>query len=234
LPPKGIALLVMLAIESSRRYSREYLARLFWPDSTSSKSRDRLRQLLHIVRSAIGDLAGGTDAEPRLAATRFSVQFAFGANCRCDARLLLDATLICKRCLHGEDSCEHCTGELGMLLDLYKGDLFGGEFPWISTEFSEWEQELRQRLRRRAKLLCNRVTECFVKSGRYEAAATFAERYVEIDPGEQYGYQRLSEVYSKLNWADAASGAIAQRATLEGQCNKPEAHPFARRRQLPP
>ena len=66
-------LLVYLALQSEKSFSREVLATLFWPEESESHARNNLRQSIYQLRKVLGDLESPN--EVYLLVTRQTVKF---------------------------------------------------------------------------------------------------------------------------------------------------------------
>lgn len=202
LPPKALALFIMIIAEAPQRFRREQLAGLLWPHLEPEAARNNLRRLLHILRSVIEDRSG----IPVILADRGTVQFNGDAPVWCDLRNLMDARVPNCRCT--ANLAHGCIAGQESLLGLYKGELFGGQFHWVCDEFGAWEAALRESARRRAKILCMQLLKCLIALGDEARLVRYAERYVGLDPDEEFGYQQLSQIYTSLNWSGAAGEAL--------------------------
>ena len=82
-------LLVFLALQAERPFSRQYLATLFWPDESESIAKKNLRQTLYQLRKLLGDNAN--QKEPFFHITHQSIQFNLDSDCAIDVKRFLDA-----------------------------------------------------------------------------------------------------------------------------------------------
>jgi DNA-binding SARP family transcriptional activator len=202
LPPKALALLILLVIEAPRRYSREQLASFFWPQLDSDNARNNLRRLLHTLRTVLGK---GT-TERYVLTDRSTVQFNTEAPFWCDLRQMMNARV--PRCtVCNPDISVGCIDDQDETFSLYKGELFGGPFHWVSEEFEAWETVLRESVLRRAKILCAQLLKCSMALRDHARMVRYAETYVDLVPDEEFAYTQLAEIYTALNWTGAAADA---------------------------
>ena len=125
--PKRMALLAYLAVSSAKgAVRRDALLALFWPELGDEEARRALRQGLHYLRRVAGDVFLGEGDELRVRPGALE----------CDAveleRLLDD-------------------GHPAAALALYRGDFLDGfHVDDVASEYEEWVERTRARLRRRA------------------------------------------------------------------------------------
>ena len=126
------SLLAYLALHRNIPKSRQYLAYLFWPDSTEEQARTNLRRQLHELRLAL------PGAEEYLAIHTQWIQW------RPDAQITLDVSEF-ERLLAQSDSliqrqqAEQALAALEQAVELYQGPLLRGSY-------DEWVLEKRQML----------------------------------------------------------------------------------------
>jgi DNA-binding SARP family transcriptional activator/TolB-like protein len=170
LPPKRIALLSYLAIETTDGFRRrDQIVGLFWPDLEQDAARTQLRKALFAIRESLGPEAviSRGESEIRLDPDRVW----------CDAVALL----------------QHARAERWTeALALYRGELLEGLFPeGVAQEFEEWLAVRRKALRdqaARAAWECSRIEE---GRGDRKAAAVMARRALGLTPDDEDGVRRL-------------------------------------------
>jgi serine/threonine-protein kinase len=173
--PKRLALLAYLALATPRGpVRRDALLALFWPELGEEEGRRALRQALHYLRRAAGDV---------FAATADEVGIRDGV-LRCDAlelERLADA------------------GQPVQALELYRGDFFAGfHVDDVSTEYEEWVERTRTRLRRKAAATAWLASESAEKRGETEQAIDFGRRACDLEPDQEAGWRRLMSLHDRL------------------------------------
>jgi DNA-binding SARP family transcriptional activator/TolB-like protein len=173
--PKRIALLTYLVMATGRApVRRESLLALFWPELGDDEGRRALRQALYYLRRVIGDVFVATGDE---------LQVRDGA-IRCDAvafEQLIDA------------------GKPTEALALYQGEFFTGfHVDDVSTEYEEWVDRTRTRLRRRASVAAWSAAEASANSGDRDRAVDLAEQACALEPDQESGWRRLMTLQERL------------------------------------
>jgi DNA-binding SARP family transcriptional activator/TolB-like protein len=126
--PKRLAVLSYLALAASDTFvSRDQLLALFWPEADESRARNALSQVIHALRTELGEgvLQNRGRREVGLSQDHFT----------CDAGAFLEAIR---------------SGANEAALDLYSGHLLEGFHLGNSPEFDNWLSEERGRLREMA------------------------------------------------------------------------------------
>ena len=118
------ALLAYLVVESGQTHRREALAALLWPDQSERAARANLRQTLHRLRTAIGDIG---HPHPHLLVSPRDIQF------NSDGRHWFDvAEFGCclesfkAHCGNGLPLCVTCHEALKRAAALYRGEFMAG------------------------------------------------------------------------------------------------------------
>lgn len=175
--PKRLALLAYLVLASPRGYHRrDTLVGLLWPESDEEHARHALRQALHALRRAVGPgvIVGRGDNELGID----------HAALWCDARAFqaaLDA------------------GDLERALSLYQGDLLPGFYVSnASSEFEQWLEAERTRLKGRASSAAWTLSSDAEKRGDAVAAARWARRGLAFSPDDERSLRRLIALLDRL------------------------------------
>lgn len=175
-PPKRLALLTWLAIETADGYRRrDQIVGLFWPDLEQDAARAQLRKALFSIREGLGPDAILTrgEGEVRLDSARTW----------CDAVALVQLAR---------------QGRWPEALALYRGDLLEGLFAeGVAQEFEEWLADRRRVLREQAALAaweCSRIEE---ERGDRKAAAVMARRALDLAPDDEEGVRRLIAILDR-------------------------------------
>jgi predicted ATPase len=176
---KARALLVYLAVEADRPFSRDALIGLLWPDQPEPTARTNLRQALANVRRAIGDRA----ARPSfLRVTRETVQFNTDSDYSLDVAIFTDLVTASEQHSHRHaETCRSCAEQLQQAVELYRDNFLEGFFPGDSAAFEEWVLVRRERLRHLALSALHRLASYHERHGLYEQAYRYGARQLELD-----------------------------------------------------
>jgi len=183
--PKRIALLAYLAVTGSgagRR--RDELLAMFWPELGDEEARRALRQALHYLRRTLSD---GTAETIITDGDEVSVR---SDSLRCDAVAFEEAVQ---------------RGEADAALSLYQGDFLQGfHVPDVSTEYEEWVDRTRARLRRKAAAIAWAASETAERSANGERSVELARRACQLELDEEAGWRRLMALQDRLGDRAAA------------------------------
>jgi DNA-binding SARP family transcriptional activator/tetratricopeptide (TPR) repeat protein len=183
--PKRIALLAYLAVTGTgagRR--RDELLAMFWPELGDEEARRALRQALHYLRRLLGD--GGPEA-----IITEGDEVGVGSDAlRCDAVTFEEAVQ---------------RGDADAALSLYHGEFLQGfHVPDVSTEYEEWVDRTRARLRRKAAAIAWTASEAAEHSSNRERAVDLARRACQLELDEESGWRRLMSLQDRLGDRAAA------------------------------
>jgi DNA-binding SARP family transcriptional activator/Flp pilus assembly protein TadD len=182
---KAEALLAVLARLPGKKYSREMLASLLWPESQPSKARSSLRQTLKHLRQLLAipnreSIVVGDDTlaiEPAL----FEVDVArFEELSKGGARSALEKAV-----------------------DLYEGDFLEG-FVDPTEPFSEWVMFERMRLRERIAIVLEKLLQDDLSDGRTAHSIQRAGGLLALDPLDERMHRLLMRLYLEQDRRSAA------------------------------
>lgn len=182
--PKRLGLLAYLAADPPRRYHRrDSLLALFWPDLDEGHARATLRRSLHFLRGALGPdaIAGRGDEEVGVP----------------------DEALWCDT-----NALDHAlrSGDPERATSLYRGAFLEGlHVEGAASEFQDWLDRERDRLRRQASDAAALLMERAEREGRAADAARWARRALELAPDDESSLRRLLAL---LDRAGDRPGAI--------------------------
>ena len=172
--PKRMALLVYLAVSSAKgAVRRDALLALFWPELGDEEARRALRQGLHYLRRVAGDVFVGEGDELRVRAGALE----------CDAveleRMLDD-------------------GRPAEALAAYAGDFLEGfHVDDVASEYEEWVERTRARLRRRAAAGAWAAAESAERAGDTGRALELARRACELEPDQEASWRQLMMLHER-------------------------------------
>ena len=188
---KLLGLLVYLLVQG-RSYTRDFLATLFWPEAGQQQARGSLRRILSEITRNIpvpivildGDLVSGVSD--------------LGIELDINTYVQLLDTVEAHRQEHaGDKLCVDCVARLREAVDLYRGDFMEGYSIPGCVDFSGWQIQTGENLKKRCLEALDPLLEAYLVDGDYEQVANCANRIIELDPLREDAYTRLIEVYAK-------------------------------------
>ncbi len=226
LPRKGRAMLAMLAAGPGASFSRQFLADAFWPDLSKNAARSNLRQVVLVLRRALGE---------RLTADREAIRLVLAPQDYCD---VVEFDVPLPRCppdLSPQRDCTPCLAAMEARLSLYRGGLLESFVVTDCPEFADWLQVRREALLRQAQLLAERLADCCESMGALDHALAFARRLVELEPWNEAAQRRAMRLAARGGHAGTALGyyhALVRLLREElGVPPEPETRELARRIQ---
>jgi DNA-binding SARP family transcriptional activator/class 3 adenylate cyclase len=187
---RSLELLAYLVLHRGVPQLRQHVAGVFWPESTEDQARSNLRHELHRLRTAI------PEADRCLRADTRTVCWSDDAPARVDVTEFEAA-------LAEADTAEERGDAPGFrraaerAAKAYGGDLLPGIYEdWVLAE--------RERLRRAAIGLLDRLSGALANQGELRAAVHHARRRVDLDPLEESGYRQLMEAQDRAGDRAAA------------------------------
>jgi DNA-binding SARP family transcriptional activator/tetratricopeptide (TPR) repeat protein len=198
---KMLGLLAYLIAERNQAHRRDALADLFWPDHTLEQARAHLRHLLHHLTRSLT----GAGADSLLQLTRQTVA--------CDAHSAAWIDLLAFEDPspteeHGSAALQRCEQRL----DLYRGPFLAG-LALDGEEISLWLEARRERCRKRALALADRLVEGWQAEGDLQRALAIAQRRVTLEPLDEAGCRNLMRQYARLGDAGGVVNAFDELAT---------------------
>jgi DNA-binding SARP family transcriptional activator len=194
--PKRLGLLAYLAADSPRRFHRrDSLLALFWPDLDEGHARAALRRSLHFLRSALGPevVAGRGDEEVGVP----------------EEALWCDATAL-------DGALE--SGDPERAMALYRGPFLDGlHVEGAASEFQDWLDRERDRVRRQAAAAATLLMERAEREGRAADAARWARRALELMPDDESALRRLLALLDRAGDRPAAIQAYEDFARRMAQ-----------------
>ncbi|HEY5022517.1 MAG TPA: BTAD domain-containing putative transcriptional regulator, partial [Gemmatimonadaceae bacterium] len=190
--PRRLAVLAYLVLARPRGlHSRDTLVALLWPEADQASGRHALRNALHGIRQALGEVVV-TAGDEQVGVNRDRIS--------CDAMAL---------------ETDLAAGRLAEALTRYTGELLQGFHVADAPEFERWLDAERSRLHDsvfRAAVAC--AESCRAR-GDFDGALFAARRASALAPDDEVSLRRLMEIQSTAGDRAAAIRAydrFAQRA----------------------
>jgi predicted ATPase/DNA-binding SARP family transcriptional activator len=215
------ALLAYLALHAQSPCRRERLAGLLWPDEPEPVARQNLRQVLSLLRKAIGDREA---TSPFLHVTRKTIQFNPESDYWLDVTAFTDLLAACEGHRHRRmEACRPCVQRLREAAELYHGDFFGG-FSLPSAPFEEWLVGEREWLHCQALDAFHHLAAYHERRGEYERARHYAQRQIELEGWREGAHRQMMRALalSGQRAAALAQYEICRRTLLEELDAEPE------------
>ena len=179
-------LLVFLALQAERPFTRDVLATLFWPDEVDKVANNNLRQTIYRLRKAVGDLQ--RESEPYLLITRQTVQFNPDSDYVLDVHEFVQALEM---------------GEMETAVSHYQGDLLPS-FTCDSLAFESWLRQERESYHQLAIEAMREVAEAHGQNGRWEQAQTVIRQQLALEPWRESAHRQLMRVLAQMGDRGAA------------------------------
>ena len=196
------ALLVYLAVEAGRTHRRETLAALFWPDQPEKAARANLRQTLHRLRSAIGDIG---DPTPHLLVSVRDIQLNPAGDHWLDVAEF-DRHLAAFRAHCGRELplCTHCREGLKTAAALFQEEFMTGFSLPGSPPFELWLLTKQERYHRQVLEILGRLGAFYEETGDFGRAAECARRMVALEPWRESSHRLLMRTLAQAGQDRAA------------------------------
>jgi DNA-binding SARP family transcriptional activator len=192
---KAVALLAYLAV-TRRPASRDALATLLWPEADGADARGALRRTLSVLRAGLGEPGLIVDRSTvALDATAFDV----------DTWRFEAALAIARGHQHpGGGLCPECLGALQEAAALDRGEFLAGFALRDSPDFEDWQLAEAASFRRELAAVLERLARGQAAARAWDAAATVARRWLELDPLHEPAHRLLMEVLARSGEPAAA------------------------------
>lgn len=197
---RTFGLLAYLAVHRDAPQLRQHVAGVFWPESIESQARTNLRRELHQLREAL--------PEP----DRFLMIQSSEIGWRNDAPCHLDIAEF-ESALAEANAAEQRNDTAGFraaaerAIRAYGGDLLPGLYDdWVLSE--------RDRLHRSCLALLDGLTAALAAQGEVRAAIDHARQRVDLEPLEESGYRRLTELQGRAGDRAAALATYHRCASI--------------------
>jgi DNA-binding SARP family transcriptional activator len=178
--PRMVTLVAFLVTHAGLPQSRQRIAELFWPDSTTAQALTNLRRELHHLRHILGD-------ERALVVTSKDLCWRDTPTSRVDVRVFdveRKAALAAASTGDNDGLVTHANAAIAV----YQGDFLPGGY-------DDWLLETRAELERQCVDLCDLVCGARAHKGEVMGAA---RRRIQLRPLEEAGYRIMMELQAEL------------------------------------
>ncbi|MGH3086102.1 MAG: ATP-binding protein [Rubrobacteraceae bacterium] len=209
---KELALLLYLATEGGL-HPREKLAALFWPESDEERSRAALRNALSALRKTLRE--GAEEGTSHLLMGRDSaVGLNFASGVEMDLHIIEAASHPARPPATYEERRDALTASRAAA-EAYRGEFLEGFSLDDAPDFEHWTELERERWRRRAEVVFDRLSKLEMEDGEVEEAVATAERWTHHAPASEAAHMRLTEArFASGDGAAALRAFEACRQTL--------------------
>jgi DNA-binding SARP family transcriptional activator/predicted ATPase len=191
---KARALLFYLAVTGGQ-HTRDHLATLFWGDSDATGARHSLRSTVYLLRRALRDVG----AETQLHAQGDLISLDLPES-SCDV-------LTFRRLV-----AESAEPALSAAVSLYRGPFLQGFSLTDAPAFDDWVIATGDDLSRAYRVALDHLSELAAAREDWPAAASYAQRIVQLDPLNEVAQRRLIALHVR---GGAVGKALRQYDALE-------------------
>jgi DNA-binding SARP family transcriptional activator len=194
---------------SEERYSREFLATLFWPEYDQQHAFGNLRRALSSLKKSI-DLVF-------LDISRDAVGLEDSSNLWLDVREFNQLVAAEKVHAHPEgETCSDCLSTLEKAVQLYRGDLLAGFNLRDCPEFDSWQSFHRDHWRQEFSAVLQKLSRIYASQGSWSHAIPYARRWVALDPLHEPAQIALVQLFTQSGQRNSAVRQYEEYAhTLE-------------------
>ena len=178
LPHKALALLYYLAL-AEQPIGRETVALLLWPDAAAATAKHSLRNLLSLLRKALGDA---------LVITHRTIAFSPAQRKQIDVVAFQQGLAALQQSQLRAEAPDFTLWQA--TIDLYRGDFLEGFYINQSAPFEEWTMLRRESLRQQLITSLFALSEAHAAAGATEAALACLARLLTFDPQSEAVYSR--------------------------------------------
>ncbi len=199
---KSRALLAYLAVQSQRGSRREVLASLLWPNRPESAARADLRQTLHRLRRAVGDLENRI---PFLMATTHEIQINPSSSYCLDAEAFCQGIASCRKHHPGNGwPCDDCLERLENAASLYQGSFLAGFSLPDTPQFQWWQLCKQEEYHRLAMEILTLLANSYEYRQDYPRALHFARQKISLEPWYEPAHRRCMRLLALSGQRGAA------------------------------
>lgn len=191
---KEQALLVYLACQPGKRFSRDYLATLLWGETSPDRTRYNLRRALWRLRSALEEV--GLAPEACLRTDDSWVSVPNSAPTWLDVLEFEEAFETASHRLEAEFSPNsEGVRRVRESLDLYRGAFLTGLSISQAPDFEHWVLLERERYFQLLLRALTTLIQSFIAWGRRDEGITVCQRLLELDPLQEDIHRLLMRLY---------------------------------------
>jgi len=191
---KEQALLIYLASNPGRRFSRDHLATLLWGETTQERARYNLRRALWHLREALD--ATGLSADEVVSSEDSRVWMPASAPCWLDTREFEEVLETALRHLQAEFSpASEGVRRVREAIDLYRGDFLAGFSVSQAADFDHWVLLERERFFQLLLRALSSLIQSFIAWGERDEAIGACRRLLAFDPIQEDTHRLLMRLY---------------------------------------
>ncbi|MGZ3611556.1 MAG: AAA family ATPase, partial [Ktedonobacteraceae bacterium] len=206
---KAMAILTYLVAEG-RKFSREKITTLFWPESDIARGRGSLRLTLTYLRETLNEKAVSLSSpdSPHLIIKRDSLGFNFASEYELDLDILDSAYKYART--HAGSEGPRGNGRKTVLaqfqraIHVYRGDFLDGFSLEDAPDFEDWLRLQRESWHRRMGTVFDCFSQFQIDGGETVDAIDSTTLWKSHDPFNEVTYQRLMQLYFTLGERNAA------------------------------
>ncbi len=180
---KAIAMLAYLAV-TGQPQRRDSLAAFLWPESGQTRARAALRRTLSSLNKTVNSYG-------LLEISRESIGLLP------DADYWLDLTEFQRAIASARDSETPNAGQLGAIVDLYRGDFMAGFGLRDSPAFDDWQYFQAEQLRRDLSWALEQLAWVRRGNGDFAGAIQVAREWLVLDQLQEPAHQLLMQLYAE-------------------------------------
>lgn len=197
---KAVALLAYLAV-TQKRYTRQGLAALLWPDYDSANARGEVRRMVWVLNKSLG--------KGWLVADRQTVKLPPQADLWVDVDHFRQLLAAGQHNHPANKVCPTCLESLTEAVALVRGDFLAGLPPTTSPEFEAWQLYEAESLHQELAGALERLVQFHLSGGPEgnEQAIAYARRWLALDPLHEPAQRQLMQLYA---WTGQPTAAIRQ------------------------
>lgn len=192
------ALLVFLAIERDKSFTRDRIISIFWADSGESQARYNLRYALWVLRKGLGIKK---EEEGYILAEGDNLRFNTNSDYWLDTEVM---TRLLEQAEYMEPGSEEKIETLKEALSYYKGDFLEGFFIRGSPGFEDWVYVQRERFRNFYFRAVRELASNYLLRNQIREAIAAYHRLLKLDPLQEEVHQELMKLYYRAGDRNAA------------------------------
>jgi DNA-binding SARP family transcriptional activator len=184
---KGYALLAYLAL-AKHRQGRDILATLLWPELDQEHALAALRSTLSSITTTLTSDWLHKDRT----SLALNPDFVW-------VDVIAFQKYLYQLRSHKHESqqlCSDCVTAMNQAIELYRADFMTGFSHTKSNEYDDWQSIQSEALRRELSYMLRRLAEYYGKTGDFELAISYANRWLELDNLHEPAHRLLMHLYA--------------------------------------